>query len=66
MKFKVDKLGIVKLVNVRGSLNTLIAKVDDLDVDKLKTAPVGFKKVSDVESKQFIKVMVYNILNLKV
>ena len=47
-------------------LNTLIAKVDDLDVDRLKTAPVGFKKVSDVESKQFIKVMVYNILNLKV
>ena len=35
-------------MDVPTSLNSLNAKVDDLDVGKLKTVPVDLKKVSDV------------------
>ena len=48
MKAKFAKLDINQLVNVPTSLNNLRAKVDDLDVPKLKTAPVDLKKLSDV------------------
>ena len=40
LKAEVDKPDINKLVHVRTSLNNLIAKVDDLDVGKLKTVTV--------------------------
>ena len=36
MKVEVDKLDIIKLVNVPTSLNNLKTKLDDLDVGKLK------------------------------
>ena len=39
-----DKLGNNKLINIPTSLNNLKTKTDDLDVDKLKTVPVGLKK----------------------
>ena len=48
MKAEVEKLGISKLVNVPTSLNNLETKVGDLDVGKLKTVPVGLKKLKDV------------------
>ena len=38
---------IGKLGKVSSDLNSLKRKVDDLDVDKLKTVPVGLKKLSD-------------------
>ena len=47
MKAKVHKLDINKLVNVSNVLNNLKIKLDDLDVHKLKTVPVGLKKLSD-------------------
>ena len=43
MKAEGGKLDINKLVNVATSLNNLKIKVDDLNVGKLKTVPVGFK-----------------------
>ena len=56
MKAEVDKLDINnKLVNVPTGLNTLKPKVDDLDVDKLKSVPVDLQKVSDAVSKGVVK-----------
>ena len=46
MKTEVDKLDINKL-NVSTSLNNLKAKIDDLDVGKLKTSPLDLRKLSD-------------------
>ena len=43
LKAYVDKLDINK-TNVPTSLNNLKIKVDDLDVGKLKTVPVDWKK----------------------
>ena len=37
------------------SSNNLKTKLDDLDVGKLKTVPVDFKKISDV--KKFKKLL---------
>ena len=45
MKAEVDKLDINKLVNVPTSLNNLETKVNDLNVDKLKTVPIDLKKM---------------------
>ena len=39
-KAAVDKLGINELNNFPRGLNNLKTKVDDLDVDKLKTVPL--------------------------
>ena len=39
-KATVDKLGINELNNFPRGLNNLKTKVDDLDVDKLKTVPL--------------------------
>ena len=50
LKGEVDKLDINKLINVLTSLNNSKAKVDDLDVGKLRTVPVDLKKLSDVVS----------------
>ena len=46
--FEVEKLDMNKLVNVPTGLNTLKAKVDDLNVGKLETVPIDLKKLSDV------------------
>ena len=48
LKAEVDKLHINKLVNVPTSLNNLKTKLDDLDVDELKTFPIDLKKLSNV------------------
>ena len=42
LKAEADKLEINKLANAPTSLNKLKTKVDDLDVDKLKTVPAYF------------------------
>ena len=42
---------IGKLGKVSSDLNSLKRKVDDLDVDKLKTVPVGLKKLNDMVGK---------------
>ena len=55
------KLGINKLVNVLTSLNSLKAKVDDLDVGKLKTVPVG-----DVVYNEVVKNTKLSTLKTKV
>ena len=66
MKVEVEKLHIDKLVNAPSSLNNLKAKLDDLDAEKLKTAPVDFKELSDVVSNEVVKKTKNNKLNLKV
>ena len=43
LKAEVEKIDINELVNALTSFNNLKAKVDDLDVDKLKTVPVDLK-----------------------
>ena len=59
MKSEVDKLEIIKLVNVPTSLNNFKTKVDDLDVGKLKTVPVDLKTLSDtVDNKVFENVKI--------
>ena len=44
LKAQVHKLHIKKMVNIPTGLNNLKTKVDDLDVDKMKTVPVNLKK----------------------
>ena len=46
-------LDINKLVNVSTNLNNLKKKVDDLDVDKLKSVTVDLKSLGDIVSKKF-------------
>ena len=48
------------------NLNSLKAKVDDLDVSKLKNVPVDLKKLSDVVDNQVVENTKFNILNTKV
>ena len=66
MRAVVHKLEINKLVNVPTSLINFLKKVDDLDVGKLKTAPIDLEKLSYVLSKEVVKKTVYNKLNVKV
>ena len=47
-------------------LNNLKTKVDNLDVDKLKTVPGDLKKLSDIVSKGVVKNTTFNKLNMKV
>ena len=35
------------MINIKTCLNNLKTKVDDLDADKLKTAPVDLKQILD-------------------
>ena len=51
LKVEVDKLGINTWVNVATGLYNLKTKVDDLDVDKLKTAPENMKQLSDAKTQ---------------
>ena len=55
MKAEVYSLDITKLVNVSTGLNNLKTKVDDLDVDKRKTALVDLKRIGSVVSKEVAK-----------
>ena len=43
------------MINVPTDLNNLKANVDDLDVGKLKTVPVGLKKLSDLVDNKVVK-----------
>ena len=54
------------MVNVLNDLNNLKAKADDLDVDKLKTAPVNLKKLNDEVSKEVVKNTKFNKLNTRI
>ena len=55
MKAEADKLEINKLVYVATSLNNLKTTGDDLVVDKLKTAPIYLKRLSDAVNRKIIK-----------
>ena len=48
------------------SLNNTKTKVDDLDVGKLKTVTVDFKKLSDVVDNEVVKNRKFNTLKMKV
>ena len=54
------------MVNVLTALSNFKTKVNNLDVDKLKTAPIDLKKLTDVMSKEVVKKTVYNKVNTKV
>ena len=47
-------------------MNNLKTKVDDLDAGKLKTVPVGLKKLSDLVDNEVIKNPKFNTLKTKV
>ena len=66
MKAEVEKLEMNKLVNVPSSSKNFKIKVDDLDVDKLKTVLVEFTKSSDVVGNQAFKNAKLNTLKTKV
>ena len=66
MKAEVDKLNINKLVHIATILNNLNTKVDDLDVGKLKTAPVDLRKLIDVVDNEVVKSKKFNKLKTKV
>ena len=57
---------MIKLVNVSTGLNDFKTKIDDLDVGKLKTAPVDLKKLSDLVSKEVVNNTKFNTVNTKV
>ena len=54
------------MVNVTTGWNNLKTKVDDLDVDQLKSLPTELKKLGDVVSKEVVKKIVNSKLNTKV
>ena len=67
LKAEVEKLDFNKLVTVPIGSNKLKTKVDDLDVDTLKTVPtIFFKKMIDVLRKEVIEKTKYAKLNSKV
>ena len=55
MKAEADKLEINKLVYVATSLNNLKTTGDDIVVDKLKTAPIDLKRLSDVVNRKILE-----------
>ena len=54
------------MVNVSTGLNNFFKKVNDLDVDRLKTVPIDLKKLSDVVDNEVVKNTKFNILMMKV
>ena len=44
-----------KLLTVSGIFNILKTKVDDLDVDMLKTVPLDLNKLSNVVTEMIVK-----------
>ena len=65
MRFQVGKVDTNKLINVPTSLNSLKAKVDDLDIDKLKTVAVDVNNIKDVVSKEVVRKRVFSKINAK-
>ena len=53
---KKDFMALKVEVNVPNSLNNLRIKVSDLDVGKLKTVPIGLKKLSDVVANKVVRI----------
>ena len=53
------------MVNVPTSLSNSKTKAEDLDVDKLKTAPVDLKKLSDAVDNEAVKNTKENNLEKK-
>ena len=54
------------MANVPTSLNNFKIKVDDLDLGKLKAAPVDLKKIRDLVDNQVVKNTKFNAINTKV
>ena len=54
------------MTNVSTSLNSLKTKVDDLDLDKLKTVSVDLIKLIDVVGNEVVKNIKFNTLKTKV
>ena len=54
------------MVNVPTILNNVKAKVDDLDVRRLKTVPVELKKLNDILDKEVVQNTKFNMLTTKV
>ena len=54
------------MANVPTSLNNFKIKVDDLDLGKLKAAPVDLKKIRDLVDNQVVKKTKFNAINTKV
>ena len=54
------------MANVPTSLNNFKIKVDDLDLNKLKAAPVDLKKIRDLVDNQVVKNTKFNAINTKV
>ena len=48
LKVEINKLDTNKLINALTDLNDLRAKIDDLDLGKLKMVPIDLEKVSDL------------------
>ena len=59
-KAEVDKLDINKRTNDPTSLNNIKTKIDDLDVGKLKTAPVDLQKLSNVAYNEVVKNTIFS------
>ena len=54
------------MVKVPTGLNNLKAKVDDLDVGRLKTVLNNLNKLSEIVDKEVVKNTKFNTLNTKV
>ena len=54
------------MANVPTSLNNFKIKEDDLDLGKLKAAPVDLKKIRDLVDNQVVKNTKFNAINTKV
>ena len=52
LKVGINKLDTNKLINALTDLNDLRAKIDDLDLGKLKMVPIDLEKVSDLVDKK--------------
>ena len=52
LKVEINKLDTNKLINALTDLNDLRAKIDDLDLGKLKMVPINLEKVSDLVDKK--------------
>ena len=55
-----------KLTNVSSILNSLKIKLDDLDLDKLKTVSVDLIKLINVVENEVVKNLKFYILKAKV
>ena len=66
LKAEVENLDINKLVIVSTSLNNSKAKLDDLNVVKLKTVPIDLKKLSHIVGNEVVKNTKFSTLKTKV